>query len=161
MERGNPCERLSKKTYGQVLSDEISRKQLMQYMRTSVFEIIGLKPFYDECDRISIEFTDQFFREQTDFLWHDKPSETKVKRFYYILLKLQRDFGQDFVLGLSDHNKPSLTNLSLKLKFPLRKFLKDKEQKMDSVTIEELIEYLRKLWQNVLQRLGYHGYELK
>jgi hypothetical protein len=161
MEKGNPCERLSKKTYGQVLSDETSRKQLMQCLRTSVFEIVGLKPFYDESNRISIELTDQFFREQTDFLWHDKPSDTKVKRFYYILVKLQRDFGQDFVLGLSDHSRPSLTNLSLKLKFPLRKFLQDEEQKIDSVIIEELIRYLRKLWQNVLQRLSYHGYELK
>jgi len=104
-----------------------------------------------------VEFTERFFN-QPAFIWHGRLSDKRIKDFSQILLKFQREFGNDFMItGL----KPSLTNLSLKLKLPLRKTLKERKRRRDDLVIKDLLTYLQKIWQEVLQRLTMHNYDLE
>ena len=156
MQQVNPCEGLLEKTYGQVVRDDALRKQLWRCLHTTVFMIDGLSFSLDGSNFIKIELSAEFFN-RPDLQWNEKPSDTKIKRFYEILLKLQEEFEHDFMVS---GTKPDITNLSLKLKFPLSKFRKERKQQMDAAIIDDLLKYLNDLWQQLLERLSLHGYNL-
>jgi hypothetical protein len=158
----NPCEGLLDKTYGQVLADETLKKQLLKCLHTTVFEVGGLRLFYgesNESNEMFIAFTEYFFANQSDLLWLEKPSDTRIKKFYEALLRLQRDFKNDFMVSCD--TKPSSINLSLRLRLALRKFQKEENKRLDSVPIKDMIEYLKWLWEELLIRLRNHGFNIE
>jgi hypothetical protein len=71
--------------------------------------------------------------------------------FYKTLMTLQKRFELDFIIDSCV--KPSPTNLQLKLKFPMKKFLKERKQAIDDTTITDLLQHLGSLWQDLGQRL--------
>lgn len=148
MEKDSPCEELLEKTCGEVLANEVLRKQLMNCLETTIFRFDGFRIFYEN-DTIFIEFTESFF-DKPDFLWHGKPSDTKLDKFYETLKTLSRESGRSFIVDSSA--KPTSTNLQLKLKFRLTEFLKERRKETD-VTVADLLRHLKDLWQELRNQL--------
>jgi len=156
MNRENPCEEMLEKKYGEVFAVENSRRQLINCMNSEVFKIDGLI-FSLEENSISITFPSQFFAKPF-FYWREKPSDTKVKRFYEIMKNLEKKFKYDFFIDRME--KPSSTNLSMKIKFQFRR-LKEKMPGMVEATIRIVLEYLKNLWQEITDELVFYGYDIR
>jgi hypothetical protein len=159
MEKDNPCKDLLNKTFAEIVTDGTLKKQLMKCLHKEVLKVNGLRLFFDEENTMFIEFTEDFFANQPDLLWREKPSDTKIEKFYEILTRLQRDFGNDFMV--SGLRKPSSTNLELRLRLALRAFKKEKDQSLDSMLIGDIVKHLKWLWQESLMRLRNHGFRIE
>lgn len=163
MEKDNPCNSLLNRAFAEILVDEALKKQLKMCLYREVFRVHDLRFFYEENAAFDetamfIEFTDNFFANQPDLLWSEKPSDTRIKRFYEILKRLQRDFENDFVV--SRLQKPSSINLRLRIELTLQKFREDRNQRLDVIPIKDIVEHLKLLWQELLLKLRNYGFNI-
>jgi hypothetical protein len=152
VERRDLCKELAGRKYIELIADEKLRKQFYSCLRETVFRIDGLSFDHDE-NSLIILFLAEFF-DKPDFYWRGKPSDTRLKKFYEILITLEKEKKYSFIVD--KFAKPSSTNLSLKLKFPLSKI-----GKLDDIVINDLISYLSELWIWLCHKLSYnYGYKI-
>lgn len=152
MEGENTCEGLLEKAFGEVLADKTLRKQLWKCLNSEVFGIDGLRFSCDESHTMSIKLPEQFF-DKPDFLWSGKLSDTKLSKFYETLKTLQKQFEHDLIVD--SYAIPSSTRLQLELKFPLTKFLRDKELQINDITIGVMLQHLKDLWKKLIRKLKF------
>jgi hypothetical protein len=182
----NPCNAVLSRTYAEILADEELKKQFRKCLYNKVFRVYGLRLFHmkdartravfnetealDETEAFNenatvketalfIEFTEKFFANQPNLQWSEKPSDTRIRKFYEILKTLQKDFKDDF--KVSSLQKPSSTNLCLWLELALKRFQKDRNQKLESMQTMDIVEHLKWLWQKLLLSLSNYGFEIE
>lgn len=154
---GDPCKELKDRKWGEVVTDQTVRKQLMSCLNREVFELSHVVFFFDEDACMSIGLTYHFFYEP-EFYWRGKPSDKRIKDFYEIMKNLQWEFGEDFLLDRSI--EPSSTNLNMRIKFPLKR-LRRKGIEIEEVSFREILSYLRSLWFDIRNQLAAYGYDFR
>jgi hypothetical protein len=152
LERRDVCKELAGKKYIEVIADEKLRKQFYSCLKETVFRIDGLSFGHDK-NYLIIRFMTEFF-EKPDFHYGGKPSDTRLKKFYEILITLEKESKCRFIVDRS--TKLSSTNLNLGLKFPLFKI-----GKLDNIVINDLISYLSDLWIWLCDELSTYGYKIR
>ena len=96
MNKKDICEKLSEKKYSEVISNRNLRKQFLYCLNNNVFKINGICFSFDENLFLQITLPVQFFNHPA-FRWGGRPSDTRIKRFYEILKKLEREFEGEFL----------------------------------------------------------------
>jgi hypothetical protein len=145
------CKELLGKTYVEVKTEESLRRRLSRCLHKKIFNIDGIFFSYAD-DSITITLPSEFFTEPF-FILGGTPSDTKIRKFYDSMINLQRRLELDFHVDRNE--KPSSTNLSMKIKFDLRNL-----QKTGKMTIQDLLNHLEPIWSRIAYELHLIGYRI-